>query len=349
MNSLERTMKVMTGELPDRVPVALHNFLMAARMAGIPLNDCLQDGDLLAESQIYAWKQFGHDVLLVENGTTAMAEAFGCKVQFIEDTAPRISDPFVKDFADIDRLKLTDPDKSPMTSQVLKAVRRLRKELGDEVFIMGRADQAPLALTACLRGHETFLYDLAEEENFPAIEQIADICLEATIRYSLALRDAGAHGTCIGEHGSDQISPATYRRLIVPRLKKYFAAMREAGFPAGVHQCGNTVAVLDDMAASGAWFLEMDPITDSRAAKEASRGKVAVLGMVDPATVLHLGTPEMAAEKTREALDILAPGGGFIVGPGCAVAAQVPEENIAALIETAHRYGRYNPDGTLAA
>ena len=34
MTSLERTMAVLDHRIPDRVPVALHNFLMAVRIDG---------------------------------------------------------------------------------------------------------------------------------------------------------------------------------------------------------------------------------------------------------------------------------------------------------------------------
>ena len=36
-----------------------------------------------------------------------------------------------------------------------------------------------------------------------------------------------------------------------------------------------------------------------------------------------------------------APGGGFILGPGCALPATTPDENIDALIETAKEHGCY--------
>ena len=37
MNSLQRVRAVLRGDLPDRVPVCLHNFMMAAREAAIPM------------------------------------------------------------------------------------------------------------------------------------------------------------------------------------------------------------------------------------------------------------------------------------------------------------------------
>jgi uroporphyrinogen decarboxylase len=347
MTSLERVMTVISGEIPDRVPTDLHNFLMATRTAGIPLAECMQNGELLAESQIVAWRVFKHDMLLVENGTAALGQAMGCGVVYADDAAPSVVDPVLKSLEDVNELRLPDPEKDQPLPQILKAVSVLKREFGDRVFIMGRADQGPMALAAALRGYSQFFLDLGEEKNGPLIERLLDICVEANIRYALALREAGAHGTSLGELGSDTISPAVYRRLGLPRLRKFYVAMQEKRFPASLHQCGNTAAVLSDMVLSGASILELDPRTDARAAKETTRKKTTILGMVDPANVLDRGTPALVQEKSREAIEVLAPGGGFILGPGCALTPETPKANVKVLVECAAQFGRYRPDGTL--
>ncbi|MBI4605853.1 MAG: uroporphyrinogen decarboxylase family protein [Planctomycetes bacterium] len=347
MTSLERTLAVIRCAVPDRVPTDLHNFLMAARMAGIPLPECMRSGKLMAESHLAAWHRFRHDVVLVENGTAGMAEAMGCEVLYPSDVAPRVVGPVVRTWADVAKLRVPDPERVFPLNEVLEAVRILRREIGDRVFIMGRADQAPLALAAALRGYEDFLTDLAAPEDPAALERLLDVCLQTTTRYALALQKAGAHGTSLGEFGSDLISPTMYRRYSAPRLKKFYAAMNAAGFPATLHQCGNTAAVLPDMVSSGAAVLELDVHTSPRAVKEATRGKAAVLGMVDPAAVLHRGTPALAEEMSRRALEVLAPGGGFILGPGCALVPETPEENVEAMLACAARHGRYARDGSL--
>ena len=347
--SFERVTTVITGGIPDRVPTDLHNFLMAARLARLPLSECLRSGELMAESQIVAWRRFRHDMLLVENGTAALAQAMGCGVRYADDTAPLAIEPVLKRLEDVAALRPPDPRRDFPLTEVLKAVSLLRREFGDRVFVMGRADQGPLSLAAMLRGHGRFFLDLGEETNAPLIERLLDVCVEADLRYASALRDAGAHGTSLGELGSDVISPAMYRRFATPRLKKFYGTMRAAGFPASLHQCGDTEAVLGDMVACGAAILELDPSTDPRAAKEATRGRAAVLGMVEPANILERGTPQMVTDKSREAIEFLAPGGGFILGPGCALTPETPEDNVMALIEAAEKYGRYLPDGSLAS
>ena len=45
MTSLERVAAVLDGRVPDRVPVGLHNFLMAGRAIGADLAAVLRDGE----------------------------------------------------------------------------------------------------------------------------------------------------------------------------------------------------------------------------------------------------------------------------------------------------------------
>ena len=56
---------------------------------------------------------------------------------------------------------------------------------------------------------------------------------------------------------------------------------------------------------------------------------------------ITMGTPGAVEDEVREAIEILAPDSGFIIGPGCAIGPEAPPDNIHALVEAAHRYGTY--------
>ncbi len=99
--------------------------------------------------------------------------------------------------------------------------------------------------------------------------------------------------------------------------------------------------------ATGATVLELDYKCDLPTIKQAVLGKSTILGVLDPSEVLALGTPELVTQKVREELKILAPGGGLILGPGCSLSPNTPPENIHAMIEATHHYGRYTPEGKL--
>ena len=128
MTSLERVQTVLSGRVPDHVPVGLHNFLMACRMAGADLSVALQDGEILAAVQLAAWREFGHDVIMHENGVHAEAEAMGCGVLYQSEIAAHVDRPVVNTLADIDRLRVPDPETTFPLNEVLKATRILAAE-----------------------------------------------------------------------------------------------------------------------------------------------------------------------------------------------------------------------------
>ena len=67
--------------------------------------------------------------------------------------------------------------------------------------------------------------------------------------------------------------------------------------------------------------------------------------MIDPTKVMRLGTPDTVRHQTREMLATMGSGGGLIIGPGCALPADTPEENVHALVACVRREGVYRADG----
>jgi uroporphyrinogen decarboxylase len=349
MSSFERVSAVLQGRLPDRVPVDLHNFLMVAQASGLPFPEFLQDGAAMAAGHLQAWREFGHDLLILENGTVALAEACGCQVEYLADSAPVLSRPAISSLDEIDKLALPDPYQAHLLKENLQATRLVAREISQRAFIMGRADQGPFSLAAMLMGMENFLVALSDPENRPGLHRLLEFCLEVVFRYAVAQSEQGAHITSIGESlsGPDVTSPAMYREFEWGYAQRLTARLKKKNIPLAYHICGNATRIVDDMAATGAAVLELDYKCDLPKIKQATRGKTTILGVIDPSAVLAYGTPELVTQKVREELAILAPGGGLILGPGCALGPQTPPANIHALIEAARRYGVYQPDGSL--
>jgi MtaA/CmuA family methyltransferase len=351
MTSVERVSRVLDGRIPDRIPVDLHNFLMTARASGMPFSEYLQNGEAMAEGHIQAWRTFGHDVLLLENGTTALAEACGCQVEYLSDSAPVVVGPAIRSLSEMDRLTLPDPFTVHPLAENLKATRRVVQEIGSRAFIMGRADQGPFSLASMLIGLEPFLVALSDPDCWDQLHRLLDFSLEVVYRYAAAQIEQGAHMTSIGESlsGPDVTSPRMYREFEWGYARRLVERLREKNIPLAYHICGNATRIVPDMAATGAAVLELDYKCDLALIKAAARGKTTILGVLDPSAVMALGTPELVRSKARQAIDVLAPGGGFILGPGCSLPATTPAENVHALIEVAREFGHYREDGSLAA
>ena len=84
------------------------------------------------------------------------------------------------------------------------------------------------------------------------------------------------------------------------------------------------------------WLLDR---TDMAHAK-ATLGHVAALQGNVPLSLLATGTPEEVRQYCRRLIEVAAPGGGFILDSG-AVLYEAPEDNVKAMLQAAHDYGKY--------
>ena len=341
MNSLERVNRVLEHGIPDRVPVALHNFLMAGTFIGCSdLSAMLQDGNLMAEAQIKAWEYLQHDVIQIENGVIVLAQALGCKVVYPRNEPPHVTEAVLKDLNMLDKIELPEPEKTFPLNEIIKATEIVSRKLGKDVFIVGRADQGPMALAAAIYGVERLLRDITDPDKEEQINHLLDFCSKCNIVYGLAHKRAGAHATCIGGYGLSIISPATYRKYELPCEKKFVYEIKNQGMKAFIHICGKEDTILQDMVGTGADTLELDPLTQPLLAKKFARGKTTLLGFMDPIEIAK-GTPVSIRERCREIIEILAIGGGFILSPGCALPIDTPAENVKAMVDAAKEYGVY--------
>jgi len=344
MDSIQRSLTALDHHQPDRVPVSLPNFLVTARLMDTQdFAAFFQDGEAMAEGQVKAWKRFGHDVLIIENGTAALAAACGVQVVYQSDSAPVAKLPAIQSLDEVDRLEIPDPHTQPLLKQMLLATRRVVEQVGNQAFIMGRADQGPFSLACEIRGMDQLMMDIALGEQPERIHQLLDYCRRVVYRYALAQIEQGAHCTSIGDSpsGPDLLSPRHYRTYAYPHVKKLAADLRAQGMRLSYHLCGTATPIIGDMVNTNCLLIEIDQQEEMAVCKQAAKGKATLIGTIDPSGVMAKGTPDLVVEKCRQAIDLLAPGGGFFLGPGCALPATTPDENIDAMLETAKNYGVY--------
>ena len=342
MTSIERIDATIHFRKPDRVPVDLHNFQPAARATGLPMSQVFQDGELLADAMIQAWREFGHDMILLENGTACNAQACGLKVVYRDDMAPAAHDPIIQNLAEVADLEVPDPYTTFPMSEILKATRILSKAIGDKVWICARADQGPMDLSGQIRGLNEIMMDIGFGEEPDLIHALLDYSRRVATRYAFALIECGGHSTSIGEPlgGPDLLSPKHYKQYPWRHEKAMVEELKAEGIILHNHICGNTIPIIDEFIATGAEVLEIDHKTDMRIAKDHARGKTTLLGNIDTNTLTY-GTPQDVEDACRVAIEVIGPDYGFILGPGCAMGPETPDDNIHALVESAKKYGVY--------
>ncbi len=344
MNSLQRVMAVLEGGIPDRVPVCLHNFLLAAHEAGVRMEDYRTDPQSMARAHLHAVEKYGHDCILVDPDTTLLAEAMGAKSECAPGEPGRIIEPALRSLDEVERLKPVDPSRDGRIPALLEGIHLLHKEVGSEVAIRGNADQGAFSLACLLRGTEDFLMDLMTDPDHPGLTRLLEVCHQSHLATHRAVKKAGAHFTSLGDSfgGPDVVSPAIFRRFVRPWEERLVRDLAADGIFTVIHICGNTSVILDDLAPYDFCGFELDYKTDARRAKEIVGAGHVLFGNIDPSGVIARGTSGQVRQATQELIRLWKPGGGFVLNSGCAIPSSTPPENIRALIEVAKQDGVYS-------
>jgi len=71
-------------------------------------------------------------------------------------------------------------------------------------------------------------------------------------------------------------------------------------------------------------------------------GRIVLNGCIDTHHLLIKGTPETVRKRTREILEVMKPGGGYIASPSHDyLLPETPVENVLAMYETVKEFGWY--------
>jgi len=342
MNSKQRVRTVLEGNTPDRIPICLINFICVCREAGFSIKECFLDPSKFAHAHEKAHKKYGHDMIHLQNGVVGIAQSFGCRVEYYDTVCPEVVErPFTSYREFLEAYNGFTPGELLLT--LVETTKILSEKLGEDVYIRADSEIGPFGVAGTLFGLEKFLMDLLNPDKQSEIKEVLQVCSEAIIELGKAQRDAGADMTGVGDPfaGPDVISPKMYENLCFPYHKYLFDELRKAKIECYLHCCGDSTPIIESLVRTGVCALELDYKIDAKKCREATLGKCTLIGNIDPSGVMCRGTPRLVMEKAREAIEIFGGQGWYILGPGCDLPYETPEENISALVEAAHKYGTY--------
>jgi uroporphyrinogen-III decarboxylase len=112
-------------------------------------------------------------------------------------------------------------------------------------------------------------------------------------------------------------TPAAYREFLYPILEEDVALAHEKGAAFGYIITSNCMPLLDMFAEVGIdVIMGIDPAQwDMAVAKEKLGGKVALWGGVNGHVTVEHGSSGEVRDAVRDAMEALAPGGGFVLSP----------------------------------
>jgi uroporphyrinogen decarboxylase len=204
-----------------------------------------------------------------------------------------------------------------------------------------------------LRGWGQWMMDVAGEPEF-AQEIIGRITESNVHNVKLFMEIVGPYidviqmGDDLGTQGGPQMSPAMYHDIIHPAHKSVYQAAKKANDDVAIflHSCGGIRPLIPDLIDEGVEAL--NPVQTNAVGMEPQGLKddfgtdlTFWGGGVEVAGALTDGTPEDVRRQVKERIGIFAPGGGYVFNQVHNVQANVPPENIVAMLDAAYEFGQY--------
>ena len=191
-----------------------------------------------------------------------------------------------------------------------------------------------------LRGIENLLLDVAL--NRPFVERLLrnltdHILATMDILFARFEFEAIALSDDYGMQKAMIISPADWRQLIKPRLSEIYGFAKKHGRDVFHHSCGNIVPIIGDLIDIGLDILHpiQPEAMDILSLKKEFGGRVTFCGGLRTQDLLVTATPQQVRAEVRRLKREMGRGGGYILEPGITIQADVPAENIVAMIDEA--------------
>ena len=197
-----------------------------------------------------------------------------------------------------------------------------------------------------LRGFERFLLDLVDRPEIACaiMDRFTDIYIENTLRVIEAAGGALDMVYTYDDVGTQDrllISPAMWRKYILPRHQRLNAAIRAAAYPVKImyHSCGAVFPLIGEFIDEMGIDV-LNPLQPRAAGMDAARIKSAFgdrlsfHGAIDIQHTLPHGTPADVRAEVLERCRILGRGGGYVCTSAHYLQADTPLENILTLYTT---------------
>jgi len=350
MKRKERFLAALRREIPDRVPMfdflfqqPMYQQLTGRTPASYNGADAVRCA--LALDHDGVWLPFGGfsgyqprylapDVYQDEWGTTYQKTASSWPIDAPVDYP-------IKTRAGLKGYQSPDPS-LPGRSLEIETARDMDN---DGIALLGGV-QGPLTTLWLLMGYEAICYALFEDP-----ELIVELCRLSNEFFKEAARRSVEAG-CVGLWVSEDLGDSQrgffrlnhYRKYLLPPFVELVDYIDSLGVPSLLHSCGHISAYLDDLAQTkiaAIHPLQRTAGMDLKDIKERYGKRFCIIGNIDSSRTLPFGTPDQVAAEVRAALDIAAPGGGYVLASDHSLHDGIPVENILTMFRTGVEYSRH--------
>jgi uroporphyrinogen decarboxylase len=336
-------LKACRGEKVDYTPVWLMR--QAGRYlpeyqtvrANIDFLALCKNPELAARVTLQPVDILGVDAAILFSDILIPLEAMGMHLEFSEKEGPVLNEP-VRSKSAVERLLI--PDVEEDMRFVFDTIGILRRELENKVPLIGFSG-APFTLaTYMIEGgsSKNFLHTKRLMFQYDSIfGYLMERLTDTVISYLSAQIKAGAQAVQLFDTWAGMLSPVDYKKFVLPYVRKAISELKKEGVPI-IYFVNNCAGLLKEVKKSGADVTGIDWRIDISEAIRKLGKKMVVQGNLDPCALFL--PKEIMEERVKDILWKGESAKGHIFNLGHGVLPQTPVENVIALVEAVHTFGR---------
>jgi uroporphyrinogen decarboxylase len=260
-------------------------------------------------------------------------EALGMGLEFGRGDGPVVLRP-IRRAEDVEALREVDVESD--LGYVAESVRRVVRELGGRVPLIGFAGGPFTVASYMIEGGTSRSFERTKRFMYSepaAWERLLSRLSRLTLGYLKMQIAAGAAAVQLFDSWAGQLSPADYRRYVLPHSRAILEPLAADGVPV-IHFGTQTAGILEPMREAGATVVGLDWRVDLAGAWERLGPEVAVQGNLDPAILL--GPWPVVCREARAILKSVAGRTGHVFNVGHGLLPETPVQAVADLVRLVH-------------
>lgn len=332
-------LRALKGETVERPPVWM------MRQAGRYLPDFMKlkekydfftrcrTPELATEITVMPIHQVGTDAAILFSDILVVPQAMNIEVEMKPGVGPWLPNP-VRSMEAVNQVIVPDIDET--LGYVLDAVKMTKKELNNEVPLIGFAGSPWTILCYAVQGQGSKNFDIAKKFCFTqpqAAHTLLQKITDTTIAYLKAKVEAGVDAVQIFDSWGGMLSPKDYEEFSWKYIQQIIDALKE-DIPVIAFGKGCWFA-LDKMAVSGACALGVDWTCSPEMARKLTGGEITLQGNFDPSRLYS--PPAEIKEMVHTMIDQFGKD-RYIVNLGHGILPDIPVENAIAFVEAVKGY-----------
>ena len=304
-------------------------------LLGITVRELISSGELQAKGMKAVADKTNSAASVSFMDLSLEAECFGAKIVVSDEEVPTVKGRIVNDMDEAEALVVPAVG-SGRTQIYLDAIKNASAEITDRPVLAGMI--GPFSLAARLLDVTEIMMDCYDDPDM--VHTVLEKVTEFLCEYAKAYKAAGANGIVMAEPVAGLLSPTLEEEFGSPYVKKIVDAVQTDDFAVIYHNCGDNVPkMLNSILTTGCAAyhfgnsvdMEKDIIPNIPA-------DTVVMGNIDPAGTLRLGTPEKVRSETLALLERCSKYPNFVLSTGCDVPPMTPWENIEAFFAASNEY-----------